>query len=308
VNVRILRLCGMLIVITILLFTFGCVEQVDELQTESRSVDQGNADSVNIELDMSSGEMNIAGGADKMLNADFRYNVAAWKPEIDYNVLGGRGELIVRQPGVWGTVGLNTRNEWDLRLNEHIPTDLRIELSSGNCNFNINSSLLTMLDIDSSSGNVDATLSGNQSMLQEVKIDVSSGAASLDLSGDYPSLSTMVIESSSGNVDADLTGNYSTLSRVDIDLSSGNAFVDLTGTWDSDALVHTAASSGQLTLRLPRDVGVYVDAHTSSGNIQAHGFRLKGSDYVNDAYTESEVTINVKATSSSGNIELLLGD
>jgi hypothetical protein len=33
---------------------------------------------------------------------------------------------------------------------------------------------------------------------------------------------------------------------------------------------------------------------------------LEGSDYVNDAYGESEVTINIKATSSSGNIQLLL--
>ncbi|MCD4776640.1 MAG: toast rack family protein [Candidatus Aegiribacteria sp.] len=35
-----------------------------------------------------------------MLNADFTYNVAAWKPEIKYNVIGGQGKLVVRQPGV----------------------------------------------------------------------------------------------------------------------------------------------------------------------------------------------------------------
>ena len=117
---RNLRLCGMLVIMTILLLTSGCVE-VGELQTESRSVDLGNADSVDIELDMSSGTMNIAGGAHDLLNADFMYNVAAWKPEINYNVMGNQGKLIVRQPRMRGTIGPTAHNEWDVRLNKDIP-------------------------------------------------------------------------------------------------------------------------------------------------------------------------------------------
>jgi hypothetical protein len=306
---RTLRLFYSLALMVILLMVSGCTTvEVGELQTESVSVELENADSVDVELDMSGGEMNIAGGADKLLNAEFRYNVAAWKPKIEYNVVGSQGKLIVRQPREVGIVGPNARNEWDLAINEDIPMDLRIDMSSGNCDFNMDSSRLKTLEIDSSSGNVDATLIGNQSLLQEVNIDLSSGAASLDLSGDYPSLSTLVIKSSSGNVDADLTGNYSALSSVDLDLSSGNVFADLTGNWENDAQVELAASSGQITLRLPQDVGVYVDAHTSNGNIKASGFRLDDDNYVNDGYGESNVTIHVKATVSSGNIELQLVD
>ena len=118
----------------------------------------------------------------------------------------------------------------------------------------------------------------------------------------------MTIESSSGNVDADLNGNYSSLSSVDIDLSSGNAFIDLSGNWESDAQVVLAASSGQITLSLPQDVGVYVEASASNGKIEASGFRMDGDNYVNHAYGESNVTINVKATVKNGNIELLLVD
>ena len=306
---RNLKLSGLLALMLILLMVSGCVTvEVGELQTESRTVELENADSVDVELDMSSGEMNIAGGADELLNAQFRYNVAAWKPEIRYNVLEGQGKLIVRQPRLEGIIGPNARNEWDLTINEDIPMDLSIDMSSGNCDFNMGSSLLKTLKIDSSSGNVDMTLSGNQSLMEKIDIDLSSGAASLDMSGDYPSLSTMSIDSSSGNVDADLNGNYSSLSSVDIDLSSGNAFIDLSGNWESDAQVELAASSGRITLRLPRDVGVYVDVHTSSGNIKANGFRLDDDNYVNDAYGESNVTIHVKATLSSGNIELQLVD
>jgi hypothetical protein len=303
------RLFSTSALIAILVLLSGCATfEVGELHAESRSVELENADSVDVILDMSNGEMILSGGADTLLDAVFTYNVEAWKPEIEYNVIGGQGELIVRQPSVIGTTGLGARNEWDLAINEDIPMDLSIDMSSGNCDFNMDSSLLKTLEIDSSSGNVDATLLGNQSLLKEVNIDMSSGAVSLDLSGDYPSLSTLTIDSSSGNVDADLSGNYSSLSSVDIDLSSGNAFVDLSGNWGSDAQVELAASSGRITLHLPKDVGVYVDAHTSSGNIKANGFRLDDDNYINDAYGESNVTIYVKATVSSGNIELQLVD
>jgi DUF4097 and DUF4098 domain-containing protein YvlB len=306
---RTLKLFYSLALMVILLMVSGCTTvQVGELQTESRIVELENADSVDVELDMSRGEMNIAGGANKLLDAEFRYNVVAWKPKIDYNVIADKGKLIIRQSQVPGIVGPNARNEWDLRFNENVPIDLKIDVSSGNCDLNMDNSMLKTFEIDSSSGNVDVILIGNQSLLQEVNLDMSSGATSLDLSGNYPSLSKMTIDSSSGNVDADLNGNYSSLSSVDIDLSSGNAFIDLSGNWESDAQVELAASSGQITLRLPQDVGVYVDAQTSSGNIKASGFRLDGDNYINDAYSESNVTIHIKATVSSGNIELQLVD
>jgi len=306
---RTLRLFYSLALMVILLMVSGCTTiEVGELQTESVSVELENADSVDVELDMSRGEMNIAGGADKLLDAEFRYNVAAWKPEIEYNVIEDKGKLIVRQPREEGIVGSNATNEWDLRLNEDVPMDLSIDMSSGNCDLNMDSALLKTLEIDYSNGNVDVTLIGNQSLLKSVNMDMSSGSASLDLSGDYPSLSAMVIKSNNGDVDTDLTGNYSAMSSVDIDVSNGNVLADLTGHWGSDAQVKMIASSGQITLRLPQDVGVYVEASASNGKIEASGFRMDGDNYVNHAYGESNVTINVKATVKNGNIELLLVD
>ncbi|KKG10953.1 DUF4097 family beta strand repeat-containing protein [Methanosarcina sp. 2.H.A.1B.4] len=301
----------LLFILTIVLLVSGCVE-VGELQTESRSVDLGGARSADVELEMYSGEMNIIGGTggeDELLNAEFRYNVAAWKPEIEYNVLEGQGRLIVRQPEIQGGItGGSARNEWDLRLKEDVPLDLKARLSSGDCSLNMDSSLLKMLDIGSSSGDIKADLSGNQALLEEIEIVQASGNTLLDLSGEYPSLSAVVMDSSSGDITAGLTGNYGPLSLVEIKLSSGDAFVDLTGNWSNDSLMEVAVSSGDITLWVPRNVGVYVEADTVSGDITASGFRLEDHAYVNDAYGESEVTLRVKASSSSGNIKLLFGD
>jgi len=44
------------------------------------------------------GNLIIGGGARKLLNADFTYNVASWEPEVRYSSTGTQGELTIRQP------------------------------------------------------------------------------------------------------------------------------------------------------------------------------------------------------------------
>src|SRR5215204_5532781 len=98
-------------------FAGACeVKQVGELQRQSQSVEVGEAQSVRAELRMGAGELNLTGGADALMEADFAYNVADWEPEVDYNVSGDTGELIVEQgSGADIPLGGEARNEWDLR-------------------------------------------------------------------------------------------------------------------------------------------------------------------------------------------------
>ena len=45
--------------------------EVGELQTETRSVEPENAESVRANLRMAIGELNLTGGADQLMEADF---------------------------------------------------------------------------------------------------------------------------------------------------------------------------------------------------------------------------------------------
>ena len=74
----------------------GCVPEarVGALQTESQSVELGDAKSVRVQIDMGAGDLKVKGGAEKLLEADFAYNVARLKPEVQYT----NGTLVVRQP------------------------------------------------------------------------------------------------------------------------------------------------------------------------------------------------------------------
>src|SRR5215210_9440137 len=74
-------------------------QEVGKMQEESKSVDLKNADSVRAQLKMGAGELNVTGGADRLMDGDFSYNVSEWKPKVSYAVSGGEGEHIVKQGG-----------------------------------------------------------------------------------------------------------------------------------------------------------------------------------------------------------------
>src|SRR5919109_5351123 len=80
------------------LFGGACQSQeVGEMQRESRTIQPQSAQSVRANLMMGSGELQVVGAADALMEADFSYNVGAWKPKVIYQVAGNTGELSVKQ-------------------------------------------------------------------------------------------------------------------------------------------------------------------------------------------------------------------
>src|SRR3954471_16762812 len=52
----------------------------------------------NVELDMGAGEMTLRGGASKILQGHFEYNVDAWKPLVKSSINGSDATITIRQP------------------------------------------------------------------------------------------------------------------------------------------------------------------------------------------------------------------
>jgi hypothetical protein len=138
-------------------------QQVGKMQRESKSVDPKDAQSARAQLKMGAGELNLAGGADQLMEGDFSYNVSEWKPEVSYGVSGDEGKLVVRQGGSEGSnLTGEARNEWEIRLNDELPTDLVVQIGAGESN----------LDLDSLS-------------LMGLKLQMGAGKTTVDLTGDY---------------------------------------------------------------------------------------------------------------------------
>ena len=98
------------------------------------------------------------------------------------------------------------------------------------------------------------------------------------------------------------------LTNLDVNLGAGETNIDLTGDWKNNFSGHVKGGVGKATLRLPRDVGVRVQAHGGLGSIEAHDFKRDGDYYVNDAYGKSPVTLNVEVEGGVGQIVLQLAE
>ena len=153
--------------------------RVGELRTESKSVEQGDASSVRVKMVLGAGDLVVTGGAEKLLEADFTYNVAKLKPEVEYT----NGTLIVQHPDVRGYRTLQDirdfRNEWDLRLNNDVPMNLSLDMGAGTSDLQLAGLSLTGLDILLGAGKSTVDLSGGWT--RDLDLTINTGAANITL-------------------------------------------------------------------------------------------------------------------------------
>jgi CubicO group peptidase (beta-lactamase class C family) len=124
----------------------------------------------------------VAGGTDALLEANFSYNVAALKPEVEHS----DGVLTVRHPDVKTGVGSlwdldDYRNEWLVRLNDKVPTDLSIALGAGTVDLQLAGLSLTGLDIDVGAATGTVDLRGDWARDLDVTVKAGLGSVVLHL-------------------------------------------------------------------------------------------------------------------------------
>ena len=157
------RLAMLLTAAVLFLLSCGTEEQkVGEMRHESRSMQPQNAQSVSTHLMMGAGKLNVSGSADALMDADFAHNVANWKPKVNYEVNGNTGELSIKQGSGKGIrIGGGARNEWDLRFNDEVPTDLVVEMGAGESDLDLDSLTLTGLTLQMGAGESTVDLTGD---------------------------------------------------------------------------------------------------------------------------------------------------
>ena len=161
----------------LLLSSCGSRAQVGELRSESQSVELGNAKSVDVNVDFGAGDLVVTGGAAKLLEADFNYNVAELKPVVEFS----DGTLSVEQPGVHGLPipqGITDfRNEWNLRLADQVPMNLKVNMGAGNSDFQLAGLSLTGLDLTLGAGI--STIDLNNDWARDLDVSIDTGAADI---------------------------------------------------------------------------------------------------------------------------------
>lgn len=146
---------------------------------EHQAVEKGDAQSTRVQLTVGAGTLDVKGGATKLLEADFRYNVPAWKPSITQHTTGTHSEIEVTQPA--GGSYSNTTNEWTVAVNDAQPLDLVAHVGAGEAHLRLGSLNLRSVDLQVGAGEVDMDLRGTPSTSYTVTLQGGVGSATVHL-------------------------------------------------------------------------------------------------------------------------------
>ena len=232
---------------------------VGELRTENRAVELAGAERVTTKISFGAGELNLEGGATNLADSEFRYNIEGWTPEVAYGVEDGHGTLRINQPSLEKLVlpSEEMRNKWDIKLNDDVPLDLKLEMGAGQ--------------------------------------------SQLDLRG--LNLTKFVLNAGAGEVHINLADT--SVPEINLEAGIGEMTVDLSGPWHNDLKANISSGIGGVTLKVPRDVGVRIKAETGIGEVSAIGLNRQDGAYVNSAYGESDITLNIEMQGGVGEIILI---
>ena len=141
----------------------------------------------------------------------------------------------------------------------------------------------------------------NNNVPMDMNIDLGVGEADIELSN--LNLTSLNIDMGVGDVTLDLSGSRS-LTNLDIEMGVGEALVDLTSIRENDLNATIEGGIGDLTLRLPGDVGVRVDVEKGIGDIKANNLYVDGNTYFNNIYGKTNVTLSFDIDIGVGEIKL----
>jgi hypothetical protein len=208
------------------------------MQRESRSIQPEDAMSVSANLKMGAGELNVTGGADALMEGEFSYNVSDWKPKVSYDVSADTGELMVKQgSGEDVRLSADARNEWDISLNDEVPTDLVVQMGAGESDLDLDSLALTGVDLQMGAGKTTVDLTGDYAQSFDASIQGGVGEATVLLPSEVGVKAKA--EGGLGKIDAE------GLKRV------GNSYVnDAYGESDVNLSVEVQGGIGQINLEV----------------------------------------------------------
>jgi hypothetical protein len=156
-------------------------DRIGPMQHETRVIELGQSELARIELKMGAGELYIEGGSPKLLEADFDYNVPAWKPVVESSSTTLRADIEIRQPEHAGANLGDAEYKWNLRLNDSMPMDIITGLGAGEAKLDLGTVSLRSLRVNMGVGNFQLDLRGNPKRDCDVQIHGGVGNATIYL-------------------------------------------------------------------------------------------------------------------------------
>ena len=143
-------------------------------------LERGNIERAKLDLNMAAGEMTVRGGASKLVEGRFEFNVPSWEPKVDSANNGSHATIKISQPEN-AHLGGNRHYVWDLQLNDHVLLDLGINCGAGQAQLNLGDLDLRRVEVHMGAGQVDLDLRGKPTRDYEVEVSGGVGQATVRL-------------------------------------------------------------------------------------------------------------------------------
>lgn len=179
--VRALALAGLGLA---LVASTGCVrtELVEGgFDTATETVQVGSATRATVRVEMGAGQLDISGGADDLMDAEFEYSDSRWKPEVEYEVDGDEGTLEVLTPSNRSfPLSSNMRYAWDIRLGGGLPMDLVVDMGAGESELKLGGLDVRTLKVELGAGDTLIDLTGDD-WRNDLEAEIMAGAGKVVL-------------------------------------------------------------------------------------------------------------------------------
>jgi hypothetical protein len=128
---------------------------------ESEVVDKKDAKAARLVVHMPAGQLQIQGGSERLMEADFYQGPSWMAPSVDYSVESGVGTITINQNSESHLMA-NSDNTWKLRVSNEIPLELEVDVGAGRGDLNLSKVDLTRLQLNIGAGQANVDLTGER--------------------------------------------------------------------------------------------------------------------------------------------------
>ncbi len=279
-------------ILCILLISVGCSfeERVPiEMVSMNKTQPLGKEKALDSNIRFDVGSLEIAGEARTALlySLDLEYDKSSYEPDIDYDPAAAGEE----------------KGRFSFSLQSTHRAGIRKERHANRLRLKFSDSIPVNFDITTGVGDARLALSG----LRISGINFESGVGAAKMSAYEPNpvpCERIRIKNGIGRIEAIGLGNLN-FRELEFEGGVGGANLDFTGAWKQDAHISIQVGVGGVSMSMPREIGVRVDAekHILSG-LHLDGFNQGDSYYYSKNYDNSAVRVSIRVVTGVGGFRI----
>jgi hypothetical protein len=236
-------------------------------------------------LDYAAGSLRVAAGRpNELYRMDASYDSQRFLPVSDYDA--GRGGLTFGLRPAGGS-GIKVVSQHQLRQSAEVAFSPRADLT---------------LDVALGAVDGDLELGG----LRLTDLHLSTGASRTVVRFSQPNGTRCRSASlTAGAAEVSVLGlGNSRCDRITFEGGMGKVLLDFAGAWTSSSQVDVSMALGELTLRLPRDVGVRITLDNFLASFEPEGLRRSGDSYVTAGYETAARHLDIALRTAVGGVKI----